>query len=123
MSNFIEKKQADDISNWFRTVCKVKVGDVTANFPGVLALDYHTPVSEALGVLEELEIQSVAVCGPAHSFIGAGGVELISEGKQYIGKRVMSMLRFSFFFLNVLLVHRIARNSLELLSLKCPHFF
>ena len=87
MSNFSEHKSAAEMSNWFRTVCKVTVGDVTENFPGVLALDYHTPVSEALSILEDLAIQSVAVYGPAHGFIGAGGVELISDGKQFIGEQ------------------------------------
>jgi hypothetical protein len=89
MSNFASRQQQNDISNnWFSTatLCKMTVGDVTSKFPGVLALDYHTPVSEALSILEELSIQSVAVCGPPHAFIGAEGVEFISEGKQYIGE-------------------------------------
>ena len=88
MSNFshnITPQQARDVNNWYRTVCKVTVGDLTANFPDVLALDHQTPVSEALKVLEELEIQSVAVSGPPHGFIGAGGVDLIAQNKQFIG--------------------------------------
>ena len=34
---------------------------------GVLALDYRTPISEAIGILEELSIQSLAVV--CHSFV------------------------------------------------------
>lgn len=85
-----------DISHWFRTVCEVKVGDVTANNPPVLGLDYRMPISEALSVLEDVKIQSVAVYGPPNSFIGAGGVEIISDGKQYIGiASILDILAFS----------------------------
>jgi hypothetical protein len=85
-SKSVEEVQKRDVASWFRTVCEVKIGDLTADKPEVLALDYHTPVHEVTAILEQLEIQSVAVYGPAHSFIGAGGVELISQNKQFIGQ-------------------------------------
>lgn len=62
------------------------VGDVTRSSPGVLALHFTTPVSEVLNTLEELEIQSVAIFSPPNSFIGAGGVNAISEDQQIIGE-------------------------------------
>ena len=62
------------------------MGDVTANHPAVLGLDHRTPVSKALEVLEDVEIQSVAVYGPVNSFVGAGGVEIVAEDKQYVGE-------------------------------------
>lgn len=85
MNNLTTTQQRDHTYTWFRTVCKVTVGDVTAGFPDVLTIDHTTPVSEALSMLEENEIQSLAVCGPPHSFLGAGGGELIAANKQYIG--------------------------------------
>lgn len=96
MSSFVTKQQQQDVAAWFRSVCEVKVGDVTADLPGVLALDYEMSVADALRILEEVEIQSVAVYGPAHAFIGAGGVEVISENKQYIGiVSILDILAFS----------------------------
>ena len=86
MSNFVTTQKREDISEWFRTICKVTVGNVTESLPGVLALDYKTPVSEVLATLEDLGIQSVAVCGPPNAFMAAGGVDVVSEGQRIIGR-------------------------------------
>lgn len=95
MSAFAEE-QRNEISRWFRNVCEVKVGDLLEQRPEVLALHYLTPVEDVLNTLQELEIQSVAVYGPANGFIGAGGVELICGDRQYIGiVSVIDILAFS----------------------------
>lgn len=83
---FTTTQKIEDISNWFRTICEVTTGNVTDEFQGVLALDYQTRVSEVLATLEDLEIQSVAVCGPPGSCTGAEGVVVFSEGKQVFGE-------------------------------------
>jgi hypothetical protein len=88
MSHFVTTQKREDISEWFRTICKVTVGDVTAESPGVLAMSHLTPVAEVLSTLEELEIQSVAISCPPNSFIGAGGVNVVSQGEQIIGEYV-----------------------------------
>lgn len=88
MSHFVTTQKREDISNWFRTICKVTVGDATGEAPGILAMDRNTPVAEVMSTLEELDIQSVAVSAPPNSFIGAGGVNVVSDGQQIIGKIV-----------------------------------
>jgi hypothetical protein len=51
-------------------------------------MSHLTPVAEVLSTLEELEIQSVAISCPPNSFIGAGGVNVVSQGEQIIGEYV-----------------------------------
>jgi len=96
MSHFVTTQKREDISEWFRTICKVTVGDAIPDVPGVLSMDRKTPVSEVLSTLEELEIQSVAISAPPNSYIGAGGVNVVSQGQQIIGiVSIIDVLAFS----------------------------
>jgi hypothetical protein len=84
--HFVTTQKQEDISNWFRTICKVTVGDITETFPGILALDHHAHVSEVLATLEELEIQSVAIFSPRDSSGTKGVVDAADDGNQVIGE-------------------------------------
>ena len=82
------------------------VGDVTRNQSRVLALGHDTTISEAFGIMEELLIQSVAVTGPPAMFSGlAGDVDLVVDGKQYLGEQEERNVTV-FFLIRCDFVHR-----------------
>ena len=73
------------MSAWFREVCSVKVGDIVKDKREMFAVEAHTPVGEVLDILREENLISVGVYGAPGSWLGSGGVTLVSSQKQYIG--------------------------------------
>jgi CBS domain-containing protein len=75
---------------WFREVCKVTVGDLVSEKRHLIGVEASTPVGTVLNLLKEENILSVAVYGTQGSWLGSGGVDLVSNHRQYIG--IVSMM-------------------------------
>jgi hypothetical protein len=84
-------------ATWFREVCKVTVGDIVAEKRQIIAVEASTPVGTVLNLLKEENILSVPVYGTQGSWLGSGGVDLVSNHRQYIG--IVSMMDLLSFIL------------------------
>jgi hypothetical protein len=97
------------MSGWFQNVCRVTVGEIVSEKRHIIAVEASTPLGTVLNLLQEEKIQSVPVYGSQGSWLGSGGVDLVSNHRQYIG--IVSMIDLLIFILNgnpeTILTHRI----------------
>lgn len=61
------------------------VGLLVASKRDLVAVNHSEKIVDVLGVLNSTKLTCVAVYGAPHHWIGAGFVEMIADGKQYIG--------------------------------------
>lgn len=61
------------------------VGMVVEGKGDLISVDTHTSVGNVLDFMEENKLTSIGVHGTPGSWLGAGGVQIVSCGKQYIG--------------------------------------
>jgi hypothetical protein len=105
----LRRAEAGKMSGWFRNVCRVSVGEIVSEKRHIIAVDASTPLGTVLNLLQEEKIQSVPVYGAQGSWLGSGGVDLVSNHRQYIG--IVSMIDLLIFILNgnpeTVLNHRI----------------
>jgi len=73
------------MSTWFREVCTLTVGDIITQKRPIISVEASTPVGTVLNLLKEENILSVPVYGTQGSWLGSGGVDLVSNHRQYIG--------------------------------------
>jgi hypothetical protein len=98
------------MSAWFREICKVTIGDIAHTKREMISVDAATQICEVMDLMKWENIISVGVYGRPGSWLGSGGVNLISHNKQYIGiASILDILAFlqSGADLNQRLHHRI----------------
>lgn len=110
------------MSSWLLEVCKITIGDLIINKKHLISVESSTSISLVLNLLQSENILSIAVYGIQGSWLGSGGINLISNHRQYIG--IVSILDILIFILKgnpeTVLNHRIVDaigSSNESLSL------
>lgn len=86
------------MSSWFREVCRVTVGDIVAEKRHIIDVEASTSIGDVLNILKEQNILAIPVYGRQGSWLGSGGVDLVSNHKQYIG--IVSIIDILIFILN-----------------------
>ncbi len=92
-----ERVRERKMSEWFRSVCTLTVGDLVHHKTEIISVEASTSLGNVLNLLKEQNILSVPIYGTKGCWLGSGGVDLVSNHRQYIG--IVSIIDIIIFIL------------------------
>jgi CBS domain-containing protein len=68
----------------FQELCHATIGDIVHHHQDLIAVEARSTIGYVLDFIEEHKLQTVGIYGTPGSWLGSGGVQIVSGGKQYI---------------------------------------